>query len=450
MSGAGVVQVFLVGVAVTALLAGRASAALAAAASVLAFNFFFVEPLHTFAVADPENLLIFVVLLVAGLVLSELVARLRFEARSAEALAETQRVLLAVGTILARTRGVVEVRDAAEASITRELGRSARVDLEATLGATRTQSRTGHADAGAMGRTSVVLTGSAGKVLGLLSLEAGAKASSIAEPELVRALGGIVALALEREVHADEARRVAVEVERERSRSDLLSTVSHDLRTPLAAISSSVSALRSPEHAMSAEERAALLRQVGRESERLTRMVENLLNLGRLDEGLPPHATDLYPLQEIVEGALARITGLDGGERIVLDLPDDPLWIRVDPDLLVNALVNLLDNALRYAASGDVLLAGCRSGGRVEVSVEDRGPGFAGDPKAFVPRFVRGPDRRLRGSGLGLSICAAIARAHGGELEVRNLPAIGARAAVRLPAVEGVERSAVDAAGSLQ
>lgn len=253
----------------------------------------------------------------------------------------------------------------------------------------------------------------------------------------MRSVAAIAAQALERDALAERASRATVEAETERLRSDLLATVSHDLRTPLAAIRGAASAvLHSPTATLSTSERE-MLEDTSSEAERLARLVENLLQLGRLDQGRLTPTRAWSPVEELFDAALRQAARAADIGRVRIDLPPDPLWCWADEAIITQALTNLLDNALKYAPQGDITLAATRQSNQVRLEVRDHGPGFPpGDPSEYFERFRRADNaaiRAARGSGLGLAICRAAAIAHGGSLVASNAPNGGAIVALILP-----------------
>lgn len=235
------------------------------------------------------------------------------------------------------------------------------------------------------------------------------------------------------------AQASAIAAAGERLRADLLATVSHDMRTPLATIRGTASTLLDRSD-LPAGERRELVHQVLAESDRLTRLVENLLHLGRLDDGRVRIRKEWYALDELLGVALSRLAPTEATERVRLDVPASVPFVPVDAELMVNALVNVLENALRYAPEGEVTVTARPEGDAVVIAVADRGPGLPTDePERLFDRFVRGaPGARVRGTGLGLSICKAIAAVHGGTIDARNRPGGGAAFRLRVPLEGGM------------
>jgi two-component system sensor histidine kinase KdpD len=454
-----IVLVFLLGVAGVAFLAGRWASIAASALGVLAFNFFFAHPLHTFAVVDLQYVFTFAVMLVAGITVSELVDRLRREAARSIRQAETNHALFRVGRALTRTTGRQEIAGVAQREIARWMGLEAGVfltdetsrlalrddvvgspglDLDAReyaaadealrLGRITGRGTEFHGEATGV---YLPLPRADGAPLGVLCVRFDGGASSRRERLMLSAMASQIGLAFAREALAEDAQRVAIDAEAERLRANLLAMVSHDLRTPLAAISGTASTLMERFDLLPADERATLLRDILTESDRLTRMIENLLQLGRMDDGAPRMRKDWYPVDEVIGSALLRLGPSADTERIRVELPPELILIPVDAELISHVVLNLLDNALKYAHSGPIVVAVARTADAVEVSVLDEGPGLpAGSPEHLFVRFARGDASRVRetrGSGLGLAICRSIVDAHGGHIGAENRPGGGAR-----------------------
>jgi len=230
-------------------------------------------------------------------------------------------------------------------------------------------------------------------------------------------------------------RRQAREARTEELRSSLLSAVSHDLRTPLAAITGAATTLRDDTGRLSRQEQLELLDAVCEEAERLERLVRNLLDMTRVQSGALPVEREWVPLEELVGAALGRVQSQLAGRAIGTRLPPELPLLSVDPVLLEQVLVNLLENAAKHTPAGSPVDIEARATeAAVMLEVADRGPGIA--PAAAVrvfERFVRGADGNVPGSGLGLAICRGIVEAHGGVIDVRSRPGGGAVFRVSLP-----------------
>jgi two-component system sensor histidine kinase KdpD len=234
-----------------------------------------------------------------------------------------------------------------------------------------------------------------------------------------------------------EAEAATLRVRTEEIRSSLLSAVSHDLRTPLAAITGAGTTLRESSD-LSAHERRELLDTLCEEAERLERLVANLLDMTRLEAGALEVKREWVPVEELVGSALSRIEGRIDGRPITTEIPPDLPLAPVDPVLFEHALVNLLENALKYTPAGSPIeIAARRAGDGIELELADRGPGLPEPAEPLFEKFVRHAPRGTGGVGLGLPIARGIARAHGGDVVAENRPGGGARFVLNLPLVGG-------------
>ena len=231
----------------------------------------------------------------------------------------------------------------------------------------------------------------------------------------------------------------ALRAETEEIRSSLLSAVSHDLRTPLAAITGAGTALRGDDAALAPAERAELIDTIVEEAERLERLVANLLDMTRVQSGTLVVKREWVPVDELVGSALARVEQRLEGRAVTTDVPPALPLVAVDPTLFEHAFVNLLENALKHTPRGTPIdIAARRAGDTVEIEVADRGPGLpAGTPEALFEKFARGAPATTPGVGLGLPISRGIARAHGGDVVAQPRPGGGASFLVTLPVAEG-------------
>jgi two-component system sensor histidine kinase KdpD len=240
------------------------------------------------------------------------------------------------------------------------------------------------------------------------------------------------ALAMERALLSERARKAQMEAESERLRSALLSSVSHDFRTPLASIVGASSAMASGE--LKPEEVRELAQSVYEESLRLTRFVANLLDMTRLESGSVTPNREVQPIEDVIGPALERVKARLGGREVLVDLPESLPMVAIDARLMEQLFVNLLENVERHTPDGTRVDIRASSGdGNLRVAVEDRGPGLPQGSEARVfEKFFRASDR-VEGSGLGLAICHAIAVTHGGTITASNRPGGGASFVVILP-----------------
>jgi K+-sensing histidine kinase KdpD len=223
----------------------------------------------------------------------------------------------------------------------------------------------------------------------------------------------------------------------EEVRSSLLSAVSHDLRTPLGAITGAASTLRAAGETLDVTQRADLVDAICVEADRLDRLVRNLLDMTRLDSGSVQIRRDWVPLDEVVTSAIGRMDERLSGRAVRADIPDELPLVSVDPVLLEQLFVNLLDNVVRHTPAAAAVTITARQDGDarlVHVDVADDGPGLPpGDEQRVFQKFFRGRGAGAGGAGLGLAICRAIATVHGGTLEAHNRPTGGASFRLALP-----------------
>ncbi len=457
-------MLFLLAVMLCAVWLGRGPSLLAAALGVGCYDFFFVPPYFTFSVTDRRYVLTFAMMFGIGFLLSELAARLRRQEREATAREERTNALYALTRELAAAHDEGAVTAAATRHAAVLFDAAAMVllpDVNAT-GALRVVAATpshasladkeegvarwafdhralaGHGTDTLPGARSLCAPLRAqGLALGVLALAPSAPAPLRAEQRaLLDVFTGQVAAALDRVRLAELARAAVLKAETEEMRSSLLSTVSHDLRTPLATITGAATTLRD-EPELSANTRDELVESICDEADRLARLVGNLLDMTRLESGAVALKRDWIPLDEVVGSALGRLEAKIGTRPVSVRLGEEIRWVFIDPVLFEQVLINLVDNALKYTLAG-TLIELVASGDRSSVTLEviDHGPGIReGDELRVFEKFYRGAAGDALGAGLGLAICRAIVLAHGGAIDARNAPDGGAIFRVRLPVV---------------
>ena len=263
------------------------------------------------------------------------------------------------------------------------------------------------------------------------------------QQQLLEVFAGQTALAIERTLSQRSAEETRVHMQTEQMRSSLLSAMSHDLRTPLASITGAASTLRSQGDRLPPQTKRELLESISDESDRLSRLVGNLLDMTRFESGGVELRRDLYPLEEIVGTVLQRMEPQLVGRAVSTDLaenlpPEDlPIMVFVDDVLLGQVLWNLLENAAKYTPPGSPLeLAAFKQEDAVVIEVRDRGPGVPpGEEERIFEKFYRGDKfyrgqsgkvpENVPGAGLGLPICRAIVQAHRGTIEALPRPGGG-------------------------
>ncbi|WP_298378998.1 sensor histidine kinase KdpD [Azospirillum sp.] len=446
--------VFLTAVLASAVTGGLAPSLYASVVSVLAFNYFFLPPLYTFTISDPENIVALFVFAVVAVIASNLTARVRAQAVTARARAKTTEDLYLFSRKLA---GVVTMDDllwATAYQIAAMLkvhvvlllpeGESVAVragyppedviedaDLAAAIWAWENNRPTGRGADTLPGAKWLFLPMRTGRglvgVVGIDTGGAGARTGSFLTPDQRRLLDALIdqaALAIERVTLAEDVDRAKLAAETERLRSALLTSISHDLRTPLASILGSATSLKSYGPMLDDAARLELTSTIQEEAERLNRFIANLLDMTRLESGAIRPRADAVDLSEVVGSALERVGRILAGHRVTMDLAADLPMVEIDAVLFEQALFNLLDNAGKYAPAGSLITVRARAEpGRVRVEVLDEGDGIPPeDVERIFDKFYRvhAQDRQRAGTGLGLAICRGFVEAMGGTITAAN------------------------------
>ena len=454
-------MIYLLGVIVSAMAFGRGPAIFASVLSVAAFDFLFVPPRFTFAVSDGQYVVTFAVMLAVALVIGTLAARMREQTEAARAREQRAASLHQLSAQLAGRRSVGELlaaatgwaRDALEGRVVM-LRPAEGGGLRAVAGDAKLLDGGGHEEGVARwafdhgreaGLGTDTLPGArglyvplvaSGPPLAVLALQP-ADPGRLRDPDrqrLLRTFAAQTAVALERGLLAEEAERARVEAETERARSALLSSVSHDLRTPLAAITGAATSLRDDPGTLAPAARTELSDTIVEEAQRLGRLVGDLLDMTRLESGALQPRSDWQSVEELVGATLARLEARLADRSLEVRVPADLPLVRLDDVLMGQVLYNLLDNALRYTPAGSPLSVTASVGdGALRLEVGDRGSGLApGEERRVFEKFYRGRTDR-GGTGLGLAICRGIVEAHGGRIEALPRPGGGALFRITLP-----------------
>jgi two-component system sensor histidine kinase KdpD len=455
------IMVYLLGVVFVSVRYERGPALLACFLSVACFDFFFVPPYLTFAVADTQYVVTFAVMLVVALVMSNLAARVRSQTEASRHRERRTAVLYAMSRELAGTRAVEDVArvsarhvgDALSGSGAVLLPRDGQlVPLTAAESAFTLDPRDqavarwvlGHGRRAGLGTDTLPgagalflpITGTKGPVAVLAARPPQATGFSTDQVHVLEALASLIAGALERAQLAEEAQRSHLEMESERLRNTLLSSVSHDLRTPLAAITGAASTLLEDADRMSEPTRRELTETVFEEADRLNRRVRNLLDMTRLQSGAVRPNKEWHPLEEIVGAALSRLERRLKSRPVSTRLAEDLPLVSIDGMLIEQVLVNLLENTLKYTPGGSPIdVSAWVADGSVVVEVADRGPGLPpGAEERVFEKFYRVESKESAGGvGLGLTICRGIVSAHGGRIWAENRAGGGAAFRFTLP-----------------
>jgi two-component system sensor histidine kinase KdpD len=442
--------IFLVAVILVAGRYGLWPSVVASVASVLAYNFFFLPPVHTFTISQPKHVAALVFFLAAALVASNLAGRVRDESMAARLRARTSEALYAFSRKLAAVATLDDLLWAAAFQIASMLRLNVVVLLQENG---HLELRVGYppedqldaADLAAAhwswkhntpaGRGAETLPGgkrlflpirtSRGSV-GVIGLDR-ERPGALFTPDERRLLDALLdqtAVAIERVRLAQEIDEARVLAETERLRSALLTSISHDLSTPLASILAAAASLRDDDALYDPEARTELVETIVDEGERLHRFVRNLLDMTRLEVGAIDLNRDMVDIGEAIGAALERCGRMLAHHRVELDIEPDMPMLRLDPVLLEQILVNLLDNAAKYTPAGSmVILQARRRDGGIGIELRDEGPGIPEvELEHIFTKFHRlgAGDRRRPGTGLGLAVCRGFVEALGGTITAAN------------------------------
>jgi len=415
---------------------GLLSGLVASASAFPALNFFFTPPLHTFAVQKTADLVALAVFLAVSATVGTMLSRVLEQRSRAERREREARLLHQLGS---RLRSGVPTED-----VLRSLARSAtelfdlarcEITSEMTEGTIVAEAPNGHGDAG---REEIIPIEVQDRELGRIVAVPNDGHSLSAETRgVIQTLASQVALAIDGMRLGSEAAEARMEAETNRLRAALFSSVTHDLRTPLASITASVSTLLESETALKEPVRRELLETIDQETGRLNRVIGNLMDLSRMRAGAVSPQKAPTAVDELIEGVVARSAPLLKNHDLRLMLRENLPEIPLDLGQIDQALTNVLENAARFTPPGRrITIAAARWRDGVQVRIADRGPGIPREERerVFEP-FVRGEGSA--GTGLGLAIARAIVEAHGGTIRVADEPGGGTAIVIELPGGKG-------------
>lgn len=432
-------MVFIVAVVLVASRTRMVAAVLAALLSFLAYNFFFIEPRFTFNISARQGVVTVCLFLIAALVAGRLASRLRMQVLSLRAANAHANALQALGRQLSTAADLGDVVEAGRRALAQGLGVEAwlRLEQRESQGATMSALDRSAADwsqrhGQPAGRFTDTLAGAdwwclpvphERGALGVVALrfDPAVKRPGLEQRRLAEAMvEDIGQAALRTRLVADlESARVSGETER--LRSALLSSVSHDLRSPLASMIGSASSLASYGEAMDAHDRRSLLETIQLEGERLDRYIQNLLDMTRLGHAGLSLNRDWIGVDELIGSAARRLQRYQPQVRLQLDIAPglEPIWVH--PALVEQAIFNVLENAAKFSPPGEAVSVSARlHEGALRIDIGDRGPGIPEDERARIFDMfysVERGDRGRHGTGLGLTICQGMIGAHGGSVE---------------------------------
>ena len=444
--------IYMMGVLGVAYLSGLGPSLLAALASAVCYNFFFIPPIYSFTIADPVNVAALFFFLFTALIVSNLTARVRRQAELARNRAAITSALYGFSSSLASQAKLEDLLSTSVSQIAASLGADVVMMLpdahrRLSVGASFPPGEViEKADLGAAqwcfehgrsaGRGSDTLPGAprlflslrtSRGVIGVVGLAAGRRSDILLTPDERRLLDALMdqaAVAIERVRLAKEMDDARVAAETERLRGALLTSLSHDLKTPLASILGAATSLREYAERFDAKTRAEMIGTIEAEAGRMARFVGNLLDMTRLEAGAIELRRQPTDLSDMIGTALHRTEGLLADFKISLDVEPDLPLLQLDEMLIEQVLVNLLDNAAKYAPrSSTITLRARKSGSVVRLQMMDEGPGIPEDQLSLIfEKFhrVKGRDRQRAGTGLGLAICRGFVEAMGGTITAAN------------------------------
>lgn len=459
------VMLYLLAVVVAAIRWGRGPSVLTAVLSVLAFDFFMVPPQLTLAVSDAQYILTFLGLLAVGLVISTLAVREREQAEAARRRETHTAALYDLSRDLATAVSQKPVMQAAIRNISGLFDCETAVFLPKgdtlTLQARSSQfpsDQDGHAvatwvfrrgQAAGLGTNTLAATDArylplrtAQGVIGVVGIKPSPESSEFMSPDqqrLLEALLSQIALAMEAVQLADKARQAQVLRETEKLQTALLNSVSHNLRTPLASITGALSSLRDDDQMLGDSARRDLLNTAWEEAERLNHLVGNLLNMTRLEAGAITLALEACDVQDLVGVTLTQMANRLRHRQLVMDVPGALPPVMIDLVLTAQALVNLVDNALKFSpADSPIGIRAYLDQRQVVIEISDEGIGIPPSELEHVfDKFYRIQQvSDTGGTGLGLSISRGIVELHGGRIWAVNRPGGGTTFAIALPIAE--------------
>ena len=442
----------------------------------LTFNFLFIEPYYTFSIIQEGYLITFLIMMMVALITSALTARIKTQAKLATERERRTEILYEINKKLLATRGIQNIVDLTNDYLVNIFNRSSIIytkdpavekafffrqspnDPDSSFMTSEDEQAVAHwvyVNQKKAGRGTDTLMGAGvfylpvifqKKVLGIIGIScANQKELSQNSRFILRMLSSQLAMALERQSLSDEQRSIQVDAEKEKMRSNLLRAISHDLRTPLTGILGASSTLLESGSLLDSATRDKLILGIKEDSQWLIRMVENLLSVTRINEGTMNVSKTPEAVEEIVAEAVGRIRARMPGREIGVKVPDELLVVPMDGTLIEQVLINLIENAFKHSGTDTHVFVDVKKlGSNAVFEVSDDGEGI---PEEDLPTIFDGfttKDSRSsdasRGTGIGLSICMSIIKAHNGSMEAVNRASGGAVFRFILP----IEESTAD------
>jgi two-component system, OmpR family, sensor histidine kinase KdpD len=456
-------MIYLIGILIVVFKTGKGPSTFACVLGVLSYDFFMVPPRFAFAPTDSQYLITLLVVLVITLAINDLMVRTRYQTEAIRLRESHTAALFTLSCKLAASLEVdlllpIAVEHIAQIMNSRVIilmpGKDNQLAVEAVQGpgfvlnpleqkAAKWVFRLGNI--AGRGTENFPEAESfylplmvSGKPLGVLGVQPRHPGNSVAveQQHFLQSLANQIGASIENARLAVESQKSRLQIETEQLRNALLSSVSHDLRTPLAVITGSASSLLERKNRLSEKGREELIQDIYDESERLNHLLTNLLEMTKLSTEKIRLKREIQPLEEMVGAALFRLEKRLGERPVKTHLPQNLPMLPLDSILMEQVFINLIENAIKYTPVGSPIgISASRQGRFLRVEIFDQGPGLEkGDEGRVFDKFYRGPKTAGQiGVGLGLTICRSIVEAHGGRIEAKNRSEGGASFSLTLP-----------------
>lgn len=432
-----VLMIFMVGVLlITAVTKGYRFAIIASCASVMIFNYFFTEPLHTFVIRSTNDMVLLLFFLIASVISSSLTAKFQRQLLISQRNEQFAKLLYKIARSFLDVTGEMNIINHGIQYIEENVGYESIVELDES-GQTYTSDNffPGTSERG----TEIFIMGIV-KRLGTIKIYNKNEIIHMEQEWLLNAVAAQMGIALDREFVYNERENTRISMEQEHLKSNLLRSIGHDLRTPLAGIAGASSYILQRAQSLDHESIERLARDINEQAIWLTTLVENILNMTRIENSKLEANKQVEVVDDVVSEAVSHVVGLNKRPLNII-LPKEVIAIPMDGKMIVQVLVNLLDNAVKHTeVNCPIEIAIIQKEGYVEFNVADGGNGTDSSIHenlfdAFVTSGKTGVDGK-KGIGLGLAICKAVVKAHGGSVTIGTSHLGGALFTFTLPYTE--------------